>query len=253
MKKEKLLILSFAAILFACKVNSQNLYLNVGIGYAFPAASEVIGVNSSSASDENVYGSYGKGFNFGAGIGYMFNEHIGAELGFSYLLGSTYDVKDHAVLFSWKGKMFRIMPALKITGGESLKPYAKFGFVFGLDAEVKAEISGMVGNNTVVSGTETFSGGSSTGLLGALGIDFKGGGNLSFFAELAAIVQSWKPDKFESIVTSSNGNVSITDVNSRILVDNHPSGASGQMLVVVQPFSSIGINAGIRLAFGGTK
>src|SRR5205085_1663029 len=108
-------------------------------------------------------------------------------------------------------------------------------------------------NGDVISGTQTFSGGSSTGLLGAFGLDFKGGGNLSFFAEVAAIVQSWKPDKLESMITTSSGNVSVTEVDSQILVDSRPSGATGQMRAIMHPFSSVGINAGIRLGFGGGK
>jgi hypothetical protein len=230
--------------------SGQSLYLNLGVGYAFPSASQVIDRNHSSSFDENVYGSYGKGFNFGAGIGVMFSDYIGAELGFSYLAGATYEVMDEAVLYSYDGSMFRIKPALKITAGDNVKPYAKFGVVFGLGTKVNVDISGVDGNN-IITGKEEYSGGVPTGWLGAFGIDFHAGDNFSVFVEMETISQSWTPQKYDESITYTNGNVSVTEVESRILVDNRPNGASGQALAPVEPFSSIGINAGIKLFLGG--
>jgi hypothetical protein len=248
MKTAKRTIFFLLPVLFAGTVSAQNLYLNIGAGYAFPSASQVIDVNHTSASDENVYGSFGKGFNFGAGIGYMFSDHIGAELGFSYLSGATCEVMDDAVLYEYHGKMFRIKPALKITAGDDVKPYAKFGVVFGVGTKVNVDISGVDGND-VVAGEEELSGGTSTGWFGAFGLDFHASDRLSVFVELEAISQSWTPDKYEESITFTNGNVSVTQVESRILVDERPDGAAGQALAPAEPFSSIGINAGIKLSF----
>jgi len=181
----------------------------------------------------------------------MFTDYIGAELGLAYHIGATYDVMDNAVQYSYKGKMFRFIPALKITGGDNVKPYAKFGVVFGLAPKINVEVSGVQGGD-VISGTKELSGGTSTGWLGAFGLDFNGGSNLSVFVEFALIAQSYIPDKFESNITRANGNVIVTEVDSRVLVDNRPDGASGQLLAPVEPFSSMGINAGIKLTFGGT-
>ena len=241
-----LFLLSAFAVTLA---SGQNLYLNLGAGYAFPSASQVIDVSHTSTNNENVYGSFGKGVNIKGGIGLMFSDHLGAELGFSYLIGSSYVVVDDAVLYTYKGKMFRIMPGLKFTFGDDVKPYAKFGVVFGLGGEVEAEVNGIAGNN-VITGTEKLSGGSSAGWFGAFGIDFRAGDNLSVFVELEGISQSWTPEKYDESITLVNGNVAVTQVESRILVDNLPDGASGQSLAPVEPFSSIGINAGIKLSFG---
>jgi len=235
----------------AIAMNAQP-YLNVGVGYAFPAASEVIDVSRISNVNENIYGSFGKGFNFGAGIGTMFSSYAGAEIGFSYLAGSHYEIHDDALLYTVHGNMLRIIPALKFTIGENVKPYMKFGFIFGLAPEVEIEVEGSQGDN-FYSGTEEYSGGSSFGWLATLGADFPASSSVSVFAELNLVSQSYIPEKFESVITRTNGSVAITTVDSRVLVDEVPDNSSGQSLAPVMPFSSFGVNAGIRIGFGSKE
>ena len=45
-------------------------------------------------------------------------------------------------------------------------------------------------------------------------------------------------------------NVTITDAGTEALEDRVPDGASGQDLTSTQPFSSLAINAGIKISFG---
>ena len=60
---------------------SQEVFLSINTGYGIKAGSQSIGENVKQGlwydRHELVSGSYGKGFNFGAAFGYMFNKNIG--------------------------------------------------------------------------------------------------------------------------------------------------------------------------------
>src|ERR1035438_7821011 len=103
MKNIKILFIVLAAIVLSSitvNSNAQGFYIDAGLGYGFNAVSQSIGDSYSStnsgstfsSTDQNVKGSFGAGLNFGAAFGYMISEHIGAELGISYLSGSTIQI-----------------------------------------------------------------------------------------------------------------------------------------------------------------
>jgi opacity protein-like surface antigen len=89
MKKGLLMIVMVAAI--GATGFSQNFYISPEIGYSFGTARQNVDNyffdGFSESGDQLVY-SLGQGFNFGGGIGYMFNSNIGIELGVNYLIGS---------------------------------------------------------------------------------------------------------------------------------------------------------------------
>jgi opacity protein-like surface antigen len=91
MKKGLLMIVMVAAI--GATGFSQNFYISPEIGYSFGTARQNVDNyffdGFSESVDQLVY-SLGQGFNFGGGIGYMFNSNIGIELGVNYLIGSMY-------------------------------------------------------------------------------------------------------------------------------------------------------------------
>jgi len=148
--------------------------------------------------------------------------------------------------------MFRIIPALKITGGDHIRPYAKFGFVIGTGTSIKFDVNGII-DNALVSGTEELSGHVSTGWLGAFGVDFRANDKLSVFIEVNAITQSWIPEKDVSRYSYTAGNITTTETETHNFVDVVPYNSSGLTLAPVEPFSSLGINAGIKLLFGGSN
>lgn len=250
-----ILVLSFPIT----TVNAQGLYLNVGLGYNLAAGKQLIGTNTTSSSIEGVYGSYGKGISPDLGVGFMFSEHVGAELGFSYLLGGKYETTDNdgstTSTTEAKAKMLRIIPAIRVTTGETVKPYARFGIVIGMMPKADVEETG----STTVSGfgstsftnTDKYTGGSSIGFLGAAGVDFKLSDMLAIYAELNSITQSWAPNKRESTMVSSAGGVSVSESSTTNFEDNVPDNSTGIGLKYFEPFSSFGIHAGVKLMFGG--
>jgi opacity protein-like surface antigen len=242
----------FAAAVFA---NGQGLYVNVGAGYNLSAGSQVLGYNTTDSDFEIVKGSFGKGVSFGLGLGYMFGEHVGAELAFSYLSGAKFEFTDDDGTFSGtteaKGKMMRLTPALKITAGESFKPYAKFGLVVGIapKIDVEGEETGPFGSSS--TSEDKLSGGMSLGFMGAAGVDIKVSEMLSVFIELNSINQSWAPEKNEWSYTQTAAG--ITDEESgTVTFDDTDSGTDEDTgLKNYFTFSSFGIHAGVKLSFGG--
>ncbi|HLG35354.1 MAG TPA: outer membrane beta-barrel protein [Bacteroidia bacterium] len=245
--------LAAIAVMLSCAFNNasaQGAYVTAGLGYGLPSPTTVIGTTTSTTSAENILGSYGKGINFGVGVGYMFTENIGAEIGFSYLSGAEYEytILDSAFLQTGhtSGKIMRLMPALKVTAGKDNFLYAKFGLVLGFGGEIKSDLAGSFGGFTI-SQNATSEGGSSMGWVAALGADFPINDMISIYAELNSISQTWAPDKSTNIVTLG----SLTTTVNTTYDDQVSATSTNASLKEYLPFSSFGINAGVKIAFGG--
>lgn len=251
-------------------VKAQGAYVNVGVGYGFPLACQTLGTNNSANSVEIVRGSLGKGFNAGAGFGYMFNENIGAELNLNYLIGGKTTLTDNSSttneedVQTTKGSMLRINPAIKVTFGETVKPYAKFGMVIGVAGKITETEEDHSGAPLLPMTTEIkteYKGGVALGVSGALGLDFMLSDMFGIYAELGAIAQSYAPTKSEIVQADFNGADQLGNMTTRDREteysndlpddtgndDNKPN----QDLKFYSPFSSWGINVGVHLAFGG--
>lgn len=219
---------------------SQRLYFNTGLGYNLTAGSGIIQINPTNQGVKNWYGSYGEGLIGAMGLGYMVNENLGCELGFSILAGKTFDYSFNSNLRSYRysniGKMKRLIPALKITFGSKLKPYAKIGGVLGLKPEIIKTVNQYI---------DKYSGGTSIGFMSALGVDIQSNESVSIFVEIVTISQSWAPKKIE--IETPNSHTTIYYVDKRY----YGSGSNPEeRLKVFFPFGSVGINAGIKMTFG---
>ncbi len=89
----KKILLSVAVLSMGTLAMAQGFYTSFNVGYGFGIPGDAIGTEevvdaSLNSTETNVYGTFGSGINIGLNPGYMFNEHVGAELGFNYLLGS---------------------------------------------------------------------------------------------------------------------------------------------------------------------
>lgn len=274
------------AVLIGTTTFAQGLYINAGAGYGFPAApyqmAENYSSNSNTTGNTSDYeivkgsGSFGKGLQAGAIIGYMFNPNVGAELGISYLFGGKIESKDdyHSEYYSstneatLSAKMLRFTPALKITvGNGNVKPYMRTGLVIGAAGKIKRVYkSTSTGDfdTEKEEGEMELTGGISLGFAGALGADFKLSESIGIFAEMGIITQSWAPKKGEITKYNVNGLDQLDDMttydkeiefvdsytyNSETVDEDSPD----QTLKMYFPFSSIGVNAGIKITIGGAK
>jgi len=238
---------------------AQETYLNIGLGYALPMAVQKIGVTQVGSTKELVTGSYGKGLNFGATIGGMFNENIGAELTFSHLSGAEYSLSDTSGLTAQaSGSMWRLIPALKFTAGKLVKPYAKFGVVVGISPGMEVSTLYNIPGYAQLSATDKYSGNSTFGMMGALGFEDIFSGKTSFFIEAQFIGQTWAPkvDNY-SYTLSGSGITTVHQSGTITFVDVEPAnptntnGIPDQAQKEYLPFSSIGFNIGVKFSFGG--
>ena len=260
------------------KNKSNNIYVSINGGYGLVSAS-----NSQYAST-TVYsgspttyesfkstGSFGKGLQFGATVGYLFTENIGAELNVGYLIGETitHTQTDSRGLFQEEkssAKMLRLTPSIKIqVGKKNIKPYMRFGLVIGLAPKIITSYTLNIPNSTYTHTEEssrTMSGGTSIGFSAGMGANFKLNKRIGVFAEFNLVSQAWAPKKAvftKSIVNGVDVLPSSTISQKEVeYVDPYVQGISNpnepsKSLKIYMPFSSIGINVGLQIAIGKQK
>lgn len=264
-------------IFMANRSAAQGPYVNLNVGYAFPLSAGTMeefynySHQENSSTYEQVYFSMGKGVNFGGAFGYMFNKHVGAELGLSYIMGAKTKIKDQysndynesVTDITMSSNFFRVIPSIVIAAGtENINPYAKFGVIIGtgsIDAEY--EYKGSVIGGGVEIEKYKFNGGVAIGINAALGALFNLSDNISIFGELNAINMSYTPTKGEITEATYNGVDYLENMTTRDreieFVDkytydynNPPSETEpSQQLKQKFPYGSIGINAGIVFRF----
>ena len=99
MKRKVIAIAAFLA-LGATAAMAQGLYVGAEAGYGLPIGSDQLGtttttdVSNGEVTTEAIYGTLGGGINAGINVGYMFGEHVGADVGFNYLMGSKVTIDD---------------------------------------------------------------------------------------------------------------------------------------------------------------
>ena len=282
MKKNyfKMLFLIYVVnLLSAPLLFAQGAYLNINSGYATSMSTQNLSgfenstfefyLNSYSLKHEQIFFSFGKGLNFGADFGYMFNKNLGAEIGVSYLIGgntiSTLTQPNNSTEITVSSKMLRINPSLVITSGfEKINPYAKFGLILGSGYVILSsnqEISGFSGQQSN-SESIKLSGAIAIGLTSGIGALYKINDKLSFFGELNMINLSYGPtkgiktdfridgvDMLPSLTTRQKETEyldSFTETSSNSNPqDSEPSKKLKQKL----PFGSFGLNLGLRVNF----
>lgn len=246
---------------------SQQFYISPEVGYSFGTARQNIDDyyfdRMSESANQLVY-SLGQGFNFGGGVGYMFNNNIGIELGVNYLLGST---SEYAAVsssdiekISFKGNMLRFTPAIVLMlDGEGLRPYAKLGFVLGT-GKVFAESTSTFSSVESKSKME-LSGGLAPGFSGSAGVLFPMNDMIQLFGEFNFMSMSFAPTKGEMTELTANGvdvlgllstsEKEVEFVDSYFISDvsNQDPDSPSQELKQYLPFSSVGLRAGVRFSF----
>lgn len=171
----------------------QGAYAGLHLGYGFGLPNEQLGstvdINASGAGTESViYGTYGGGFNTSLNVGYMFNEHVGAELGLNYLMGNkvTQDEVNWDTFSSTtvtQSSQFRVNPSLVITSGGKVAAYGKLGFVIPVAGSTVTEYRDNAGNAQDIESSGSFS----LGYQGALGVSYGISDKLSIFGEISGV------------------------------------------------------------------
>lgn len=281
MKKHIVLAAALAGGLFLAQTEAkaQGAYVKLGGAYNIGVASErnynETATQTTSATNntfkvsyEKVNVNYGKGIAAGGTIGYMFNEHLGAELGLGYLIGGKNEAKDTRTTngnvetneSEASSRMLLLQPALVISAGmEGINPYARFGLIAAKGSVTGTNIS--TGSGDKYEQETKLSGGWGLGFQAGLGVEFKMSDNMAFFSEVTMNNLSYSPDKGEITkatynnkdvlgeFTTNDKEVEFVDdlsFNSNDMPsDSQPDKSSKFNL----PFSSVGIGLGIKLNF----
>lgn len=233
--KKVILGLAVLAALFTQNVNAQEsasltkskgLYFKTNVGYNFAVTNSQHGIGETPFApspypfyDGTVIGggsdiqwktkdvNLGKGLNFGATIGYMFNSNLGAEVAVDYLMGSKTKTKiigsGGSLEQSLSSKMIQIKPALVISAGYSkFNPYAKFGVIIG-SGKINQEFKLLL--TDVTDAEAEAKGGIAFGFHAGVGLNFVLTPKLSLFGELNMNNLSYAPEKGKLIKYNVNG------------------------------------------------
>lgn len=281
--------LTLVALSFFGLVQAQTFKFSVG--YGVPWISQQIGTNSTTAnsttldpltgaeiprttnSTKTVKGSYGAGWNVSGAFGYKLSEHLGLELGISYLAGKSYTTQSFFsdtrldVLTSYshevessKSRAILFTPTLKfMTQQRKFTPYFLVGPVLGKinfhrELERSTEESGTV--VTEFRNTK-FTGGLAIGLRGAVGVSVILNKKVSLFSEIVFTGMNYYPKESEIKRYIVNGEDKLStltgNVRKTIYVDkvesdsqaSNPENSPGRSVRFPLAMSSLSGNVGI--------
>lgn len=254
---------------------SKGFYIDVYAGYAYKISTENLAhsfemynlsMENGDTEYEAIYISLGQGFALGGNVGYMFNKHIGTEIGITYLWGKTFEARKHSEMsnekYTLSSSMFRFSPSIILQAGfENINPYAKFGLVFGVGKVIYTYDDYFIPQTNETK----YYGGMAFGINAAIGAIFKLNDRFSLFGEINTINMSYSPTKSEITEASENGqdilpNLSVYNKEVEYF-DNyvkkkydpeHPEpdyNQPRQEMKFKLPFGSLGLNIGLKINF----
>jgi len=273
----KLIFVTVVISLYALSTKAQGIYIKIGGGYGLPAGtssfqnSERNNVTQTNKYDAVNY-SFGKGINFAATFGDMFNKNFGAELNIGYLLGGTTEFTDNTIDVSAtdeikekiNSNMIFFTPALVIESGfEKINPYARIGLIIGIakgfsEYDHTYDLAGST--NSSVEKTE-YKMDIGLGANAALGVMYNISESFAIFGECNINSLSITPKSSEITVSTLNGtdqlnSMSIsekkTDYLSSYSYDQNSTPSTSEPRKEIKtkmPFSSIGANIGVKISF----
>lgn len=263
-----------AALAISGTASAQGPYVGLNVGYGFGAPGTDLGstinATATSYSESTNFGTYGGGINAGLNVGFMFSEHIGADLGFNYFMGSTVRSTDvtspsGTVTVDSKSTQMRLVPSLFVTTGGTFAGYARFGFVLPVGGSTVTEYRDNTSGTMVAIDYES-KGMLSLGFQGAIGVDYSMSDKLSIFGEFAPTVLQIKSntrsittytvggaDQLAGMDTYDKEQVSVDELtntsNSFSTNPNANTGAAEEVLRSSTNFNGAFINVGVRFRF----
>jgi len=299
MKNLKFKLAFIGVLFFSTTLFSQGFYLTTSGGYAFTMngqnglasnrSEESVydssgGQSMRSSTTESVSLSYGKGVDFGGSVGYMFNDYLGIDLGFNYLVGGVTKTNNNSIyteigpiitnvvkrseITKNYSRMFRVIPSIVLTPNfEKINPYIKIGAVLGFGsfyAESESESFKNGSKESAYSFAYKSNGGLALGFNAGLGASYTISNKLSLFGEVSYIGMSYAPQK--SVVTkwenhgtdllpnlsTNQKEIAYVDEYTQVQNATNPDEPMKQ-LSFSQPFSSLGFNFGIKLNLTASK
>ncbi|MGZ4117952.1 MAG: hypothetical protein ACXVPY_10740, partial [Bacteroidia bacterium] len=195
MRASKIIFFTIAFLFHINSSSAQKGYININGGYGFNFASQNIGTDITSNSVTITKGTFGKGFNFGGNIGYEIKKNIAIELGVNYITGSNYKLAATSAYYlpetiNLKGKMLKLVPAIKIGFGQRATGYVRIGLVLGVMNRIIINDDYTDNNYQRTLTTEVYKKGIAYGLNTALGVQKMTSKNFGFFAEINSTSQS---------------------------------------------------------------
>jgi hypothetical protein len=265
-------------ILAAGSVHAQKFFVQVGVGGSLGMNADYsLLVNETVHSGtystfETVPVTMGTGFNVTTRFGYMFLKYVGIELGLGQFIGLS--VKGETINemsggtqyeYRYYGRMFSIVPSLLITPGlEKVNPYARIGMIIGA-YPVLYYTSDMTRATSVdyeEKTVEKFSGSVAVGFQASGGVAFILSDLVSLYVELNYNGVSYSPSKSELTEYTVDGVDHLADLTTyqkesefvRTLDFDYETppdpNSPAQYLKYNYPFSSIGMNFGVKFSFG---
>jgi len=247
----------------------QGMYAKLNVGYYFPVGTQTllteINQTATSNTSEPIDVSLGAGLDLGLAIGYMFSENIGAELGVSYLIGRKFEANENFNLGIFtrnsvtklSGKSININPQVVITGGvKSLKPFAKFGLVFGFASINERD---QVTDRDLYVSEWKYKGGVAIGFSADFGLEYSLSDQLSIAVSFRNVSMAYSPKVGNLEVATFNG---VNELDNLETIDkeiefvdkidytvNIEDFEPDQELREKYPFSGFGLNLGVKFNF----
>lgn len=260
---------------------AQGPFATLNVGYGLSAGSDNLGSKTTITSDgavssEAIYGTIANGIFVDASVGYMFGDHVGADIGVSYLMGSKVvldEVNDNATdgtsITEAYTRQIRLNPGIVVTTAneEGLNVFARTGIVLPVSGTTFGEINATqdVGGG-VIATTLTKSesqGAMSVGYTGSLGASYGLNEKMSVFAALKGTNLRIKQEsrKVTESMTDAGGTIidnldglpaqftETTYVDSVGATDNDDPSQPLKVLAGTSNFSSLAINIGVKFSF----
>lgn len=276
-------ILFAFATLIAVSAHAQrpekqsSVYVRAGIGYAMPLGGSYTfvggmpmnGTGTELTASPGSYSfdvqkaSFGSGVSASAGFGYMFNEHVGIDLGVNVgVANKKYEYKETspgsyiATRTSYAKLPVLVMPSLVLaTGGERVNVYSRVGVVAAVAGKIMAEdyFSASPNSRTIITETKNKL---SVGFTGTLGAKYYVADGLALSAELTGTyldinaksseVTEWNINGVNYLSTLTISERS-TVYSEKFVTDalNPNPDVPANMQPVYASFSNIGIAIGI--------
>lgn len=285
--KKTLIVLILTVLPFA--LQAQGFYLRAGTGYGLPAATTQLGTqvmhdeNITTDMPSNLYsskvvtGSYGSGYNFNIGAGYVFTQNFIFDFEAIFLGGRKYQTnyvykitadtynRSETDYFNSSATGILFNPSLVFSAGfGKAAPYGRFGIIAGAPRITKTEsyFSDMDGT-TSRELTWVYKNGMSVGYSAGVGMNWKISENIAVFTEANFTSMTYYPkeaDLTKSIVDGTDNLSQLTESQKKILfVMNYDPGApydynKPQLQNKTGfPLSSVSIEAGIKLTLVKVK